>query len=107
MGRRGRYFIPNVEFRYEVDGQTYTGDRFGGTGIKSKYEEDIYPILDQYARGSKHSVSYNPENPERAVLDPNWNSFPYLVLLVPLFCLLGPLLLYSYGMATVGRLMGL
>ena len=67
---------PVVAFRYEVDGRPhYSFDRHFGQAPGS-HTEEIQAVLSQYPEGSPVTVTYDPEDPDRGVLEPGitWES---------------------------------
>ena len=79
-----RFVDPNVTFRYDIDGKTYTGDRvsFGsGDAAWSQGRVNAYPV------GRVIDVRVNPDDPTDAVIEPGgrgWERFLPLGGLVPL-----------------------
>ncbi|RME88469.1 MAG: DUF3592 domain-containing protein [Anaerolineae bacterium] len=57
-------YTPRIEYRYTVDGQTYTNTTIGAE--TSDIRSGIY--AGEYAPGKPITVYYNPENPSDAVL---------------------------------------
>jgi hypothetical protein len=80
-GDRNRVFAPRVVYEYEVNGQTYRGDRlrigiesFSGSRRRVEQELARYPV------GSAVTVYYNPANPAEAVLQRGAGSKAALVI---------------------------
>ena len=79
-----RFVDPDVTFRYDIDGKTYTGDRvsFGsGDAAWSQARVNAYPV------GQVIDVRINPDDPTDAVIEPGgrgWERFLPLGGLVPL-----------------------
>jgi hypothetical protein len=80
-GDRNRVFAPRVVYEYEVNGQTYRGDRLrigieSFIGSRRRVEQELarYPV------GSAVTVYYNPANPAEAVLQRGVGSRAALVI---------------------------
>jgi hypothetical protein len=104
-GRRIKYdfYTPSVNYSFQVDGTTHSGTRIAWDGLGSEERSEVEASMRQYAPGTTHTVHYDPDNPSNCVLDPNHGFGVYAGLFIPLICLLGPFLLYIYGMAWYGR----
>jgi hypothetical protein len=61
-------FKPLIEYRYEVDGQTYTSKRYDITVISSSGRASKERILDRYEVGETVTAYYDPDDPAGAVL---------------------------------------
>ena len=64
---------PKVSYQYQLEGKTYTSDNisFVSTGHARQ-------VVSRYPAGKSVSVSYNPDNPEQAVLIPGRKKFDYV-----------------------------
>ena len=81
-------YSPEVSYRYTVNGQVYTGNKFGfgsGTFAEKKANEKIAP----YAAGTKATVHYDPAEPSKAVLETTATSKGSAVLLGGMLIVLG------------------
>lgn len=85
--RRRRYF-PSITYRWEVDGQSYTGSRYqlGTTHEKYKERDEAVAAAAKYRNGAPIAVYYDPEDPSQAVLDKSasgavWVPLPFGLLL--------------------------
>lgn len=69
-GRTDRDYTPRVEYQYQVDGRTFTGQQLS-FGFQRVYGTDTeaWRALEAYPIGGSVSVYYNPEKPSEAVLD--------------------------------------
>ncbi|MDX1569227.1 MAG: DUF3592 domain-containing protein [Xanthomonadales bacterium] len=104
----------SLRYRYSVDGRTYTGDRVTASGAYgARFErlvvndqgsalarwwwrnfpqpagnshDDLLPAAARYPPGAKVSVYYDPDHPDRAVLDRS-TDFRFFVLAVALIFL--------------------
>jgi hypothetical protein len=61
-------YSPEVQYQYQVDGFSYTGDRLGVISQSSSYDWAL-SYLNNYQVGSTVTVHYNPANPADAVLE--------------------------------------
>ena len=68
---RRRQYYPSIAYRWEVDGQTYSGSRYrlGTTHDKFNEREDAVAAAVKYRNGAPITVYYDPKNPSEAVLD--------------------------------------
>jgi len=76
------FYYPCVRYRYQVNGQTYTGERIHagateGWPTRGAAEE----VLQPYPQGTTVRVYYDPRNPAEALLEPG-NAGSVWVLLV-------------------------
>jgi len=62
-----------ITYRYAVNGQNYTSDRYWYAGSGSGYQSDAQNTVNRYPAGAQVTVYYNPDKPDEAVLD---NSAP-------------------------------
>ncbi|HTK84056.1 MAG TPA: DUF3592 domain-containing protein [Patescibacteria group bacterium] len=88
-----------ITYRYSVNGQNYTSDRYWYAGSGSGSMAAAQNTVDKYPAGAQTTAYYNPDKPEEAVLD---NSAPsttipyaglgfmwFVVLLIIGKCVLG------------------
>ena len=73
-------YSPEVTFVYVEDGRSYESHtiKFGENSYSS--ERKAQEILSRYPMGQTVTVFYDPENPEKAVLEPGVSSGSYIVL---------------------------
>ena len=64
-------FKADIRYRYEVEGRAYDGATvwFGG-GYSSSDEDAARKVVDSYPQGMSVHVTYEPDHPEKAVLEP-------------------------------------
>lgn len=81
--------FPNIEYEYEVAGNTYrsTRIRFGGTLYWSG-EEAIRKLSEMYAPGTPVRVHYNPKRPQEALLEPGISAVAWILFAVGMSALL-------------------
>jgi len=105
QGRRIKhdYFSPDVGYGFQVDGTARNGTRIAWEEFGSRERSEVEAYMQQFAVGTTHTVHYDPEDPSNCVLDTEYSFFIYSAFIIPLICLLGPFLLYPYGMACYGR----
>lgn len=74
-------YSPELEYRYTVDGRTYTGDRYAystGGSSDSSYARDI---VNRHQAGKTVTVYYDPNDPAEAVLTKDVQNESYFFLL--------------------------
>ena len=85
-------YTPAVAYTYQVAGHTYTGDHihYATTGLMTPRQAQQQ--LNPYPPGARVRVYYRPSNPERAILEPGFNTaFAPPLVLGLLFTFLGSL----------------
>ena len=72
-------FRAGVVYKYTVDGREFQSDTIS-FGMESTSSKAAYRIRNRYPKGKEVMVSYNPESPETAVLEPGatWTSYGVL-----------------------------
>ncbi|WP_299460459.1 DUF3592 domain-containing protein [uncultured Gimesia sp.] len=71
--RQSRSYSPEVEYRYTVDGLELTGTRVSVEDASIGTKDSAQAIVDQYPVHKAVQVSYQPQQPANAVLEPgNW-----------------------------------
>lgn len=79
-------WVPNVEFKFDANGQTYTGSRIAYGLVFSQDEEEMQHIIDNYPVGAPVMVTYDPVDPSKSVLEPGIDKTkPLIIDLVMLF----------------------
>ena len=64
-------FAPEVDYEYQVDGQTYKSSQIRPEVFISFLDDDeAKRFLEKYAVGSKVQVFYDPATPTKAVIEP-------------------------------------
>ena len=63
-------YVPEVRYRYTVEGQTYTGDRLRAAPVSAGSRNGAERMLAAYPQGAVVRVYYNPQNPAESVLEP-------------------------------------
>jgi Protein of unknown function (DUF3592) len=88
-------FRPTIVYEYIVGDQTYRSDRVGFTGRRYTASSQAESFLHLYIISDTVIVYYNPNDPQRAVLDrtpPPAGAIPVLL------CILGVAILLGLGM---------
>jgi hypothetical protein len=62
-------YEPVIRYSYEVDGVVYESDRIGFFGKKYDTRAEAQEVINQYNQPGGFEVLYNPDNPEKAVLE--------------------------------------
>jgi hypothetical protein len=83
------YYL-NVQYRYSVGDQSYTGDNVtpGVSATLSEAEANDL-ISGRYAAGRPVPVYYDPQNPANAVLQPGIAGDAWLMIVVSVICAAG------------------
>lgn len=103
--RRGRVrYNPKVEYTFQVNQQTYRGDRIAFGGVSFSDEAEAQQVASHYARGTEHLIHYDPADPENCVIVPGASLGTWLMLILPAICLMGPLLAMMQGMVLWHRM---
>ena len=79
----GKTYSVDIVFRYEVEGRTFTGDRYDFMGGSSSGYDGKAEIVNRYPPGVVATCYVNPHDPADAVLDRRFHAF-YLIGLFPL-----------------------
>lgn len=61
-------FQPTVQYTYQWEGKTYTGDRVWADKTGEDNYEDLAELVEQYRNGSLSKCHVNPDLPEESVL---------------------------------------
>ena len=81
----GRWWAPNVEFEYAVNGKTYrsTSVRYF---MPAFYQQgEARAIQAEYPQGSQTRAAYDPVNPGRSVLEPGVPTGLWARAIIPVF----------------------
>lgn len=84
-----------LQYRYEVAGTAYTGERYSSSPPTSDAEDTREPsteltgLLDRHGVGSPVTVYYAPADPREAVLSPSGSANPYGLMVGALLLLAG------------------
>ena len=66
----GRWWTPNVEFEYAVDGKTYRSTSVRYFMPAFYQQAEARAVQAEYPQGSEAKAAYDPANPRRSVLEP-------------------------------------
>ena len=69
-GQLAHHWLAEVEYRYEVNGQTYTGRGIRALGLNHFDEASALSELAPFPVGARVPVYYRPDQPGTAVLIP-------------------------------------
>lgn len=87
IGNRITVYSAKVDYQYAVNGSTYIGDQV----MLAEHNTDTHiqkAINTQYAAGAKLNVYYNPDSPEKAVLEPGLSAKNIIIALFLLISIL-------------------
>jgi hypothetical protein len=78
----GDSYSPEVDYQYQVDGQTITNNqiKFGENSYSSRRKAE--EIAANYPLGQQVTVYYEPERPTNAVLEPGVSAGSYIVITI-------------------------
>jgi len=69
-GSANYYFVPHIEYEYEVGGSVYKGKKFSfGSHPSFSQQAKAHTYLAQYPLEASVNVYYDPANPQEAVLE--------------------------------------
>ncbi len=85
-GRTSRSYKPVIEYRYEVNGQSYTSDEVTPLD-ESAGSKWAHEIINRYKAGQTYEAYYNPDHPSEAFLVRQYSFFPYMFILFPMLFL--------------------
>lgn len=94
-------YQPIVEYRYRVDGETYTAENVYPGGTSSRSDRDwAEGVVDDYRQGETVTAYYNPGNPGEAYLVKQRDLAKFAFVLLPLgFIAIGLLVVWRAGWA--------
>jgi Protein of unknown function (DUF3592) len=97
---RTRYVdnIPTVEYTYDVDRKSYSGDNIAYKVFSSLTRPAAEKILEKYPIGATVDVHYNPSNPSQSVLEPSMQQPMTLLVLGLIFLPIGLLMMMVGGL---------
>ena len=99
-GSRSRpFYSAHVAYTFDVNGQSYSGDKVSFGNPRSNSSGKQQAIVDRYREGQEVEVFYNPAQPREAVLERRTSSSNTL------FLILGPFLLILAMFVAVAGLM--
>ncbi|MFX1377428.1 MAG: DUF3592 domain-containing protein [Promethearchaeota archaeon] len=76
-------YQPDITYTYEIDGEKYSNNTLRPTG-RNVYKEKplVQRVLNIFPEGRKVYIFYDPQNPQKSVLDP-WIRFSPVAITVP------------------------
>ena len=91
-GDRSTTYGAEISYSYDIDGYEYRGNRRSFADYSSSNRRRAEKIIARFAPGVDVPVYYNPEDPEKSVLEPGINVVSVLFLLLPgIFLVIGVL----------------
>ena len=100
-GEGGTTYCLHVDYRYTVDGRTYSGDRISYSADNSCNSWSANSD-DDYPEGKKITVYYDPSNPSESVLLSGLSGIDFFICCFFIFPLVGLLLLFGSINASIG-----
>jgi hypothetical protein len=88
-GNHGTLYSIDIEYTYNVNGQTYTTDRYSFVSDSSGVSDEKAKVVKQYRENRAATCYVNPDNPAEAVLKPGWRAEGLLPLIPLVFGLVG------------------
>ena len=88
--------LPDIEFRYEVENQTYRRSMEFSRDVTSS-QEFAASYVDKYPAGARVRVYYDPEKPDNATLEPGLGQGDWLVFAIGLGMLVFGILFLLLG----------
>ena len=73
-------YVADVAYRYAVAGQRYSSDQLGFVKVWTGDERDARSVQRRYPVGARVRVSYDPDDPSMAVLQPGVTPSSVVVL---------------------------
>jgi 5S rRNA maturation endonuclease (ribonuclease M5) len=85
----GRSYSPEVEYTFEVDGAQYVGGNHSYHSFGMSSSKAASKVVARYSEGKAVTVHYDPDDPGESVLEVDYQSFPFMVVLflTPFHCL--------------------
>lgn len=81
----GNWWVPDVEYEYQLDGHIYRGTNIRYSMPVFYREEEARAIQTTYPQDTHMNAAYNPRNPSLSVLKPGVSSDTWERALVPVF----------------------
>jgi len=100
-GEGGTTYCLHVDYRYTVDGRTYSGDRISYSADNSCNSWSANSDED-YPEGKEITVYYDPSNPSESVILSGLSGVDFFICCFFIFPLVGLLLLFASLKGTVG-----
>lgn len=99
-GKGKWYYEARIKYDYNVDGVDYESKRVGFKSASYQYKSEVVPstIVRRYPANRTVEVYYNPDDPEKAVLETEITFMTYIGLLIGAFLVvLGVILFMRSG----------
>jgi hypothetical protein len=88
---------PEIHYQYKIGNQLMSGERINYAD-PSWSESDSREMVDRYPTGKQIYAHYNQNDPSEIVLEPGMGTRQWVAILLLIFALLAPLVLYIQGM---------
>ncbi|MGY8768982.1 MAG: DUF3592 domain-containing protein [Pirellulales bacterium] len=76
-------YSPKIKYNFIADGGYYTGTKISyKTSYASSRKANAESIIQKYAKGTVHQVSYDPNDPSICTLEPGRSFKVYLPILL-------------------------
>jgi hypothetical protein len=86
-----------ITYRYKVNGSGYTSDRISFGDHAGSGSSHAHRLVRRYTAGKAVQVYYNPDHPERSVLEPGLTPLTFLFLgLASILLLIGLLIMFIW-----------
>jgi hypothetical protein len=92
-------YVPEITYRYTVDGVKRSSDRIAYASRRISSRSDAREIADRYPVGEQVRVHYDPDDPYTAVLEPGASSGAYIAAVVAGAFMLGGVLVIARAFA--------
>ena len=79
-----RSYTANVEYEFEVDGQTYRSSSVRTRGTSTKHQSDAVSVLERFPKGSVCTVYYKQGSPDQSFLEAGVGTVNYIIVISPL-----------------------
>ena len=96
-GKHGtKMYAPKIKYKFEFKDEIFYGNRLQIPSIRSSLKSEVERLLNNYKSGSKISIYFDANNPEKSsILKPKFNFFfTFFLGLVAIGCILCSVLLF-------------
>ena len=87
ISNAGRWWTPNVEFEYLVNGKIYRSTSVRYFMPPFYQQGEARAVQAEYPQGSEAKAAYDPANPDRGVLEPGVPAGLWARAIIPVFLL--------------------
>jgi len=100
----GLVYIPRAEYTFQVDDNNFSGGRIAYDRYDALNKAEAEQVIKKYRVGTTHKAHYKPSDPSQSVLETEFQSTSYLILLIPVIFMLSIPNLFLNGLALYYRL---